>query len=131
MMLANLLHEQGYSVTNISASTLASERVDLISQLKADLVVISALPPGATVHARYLCKRIREKFPDIHLLVGIWNAKDNLERTQKRFAGEADIQLVDGFQSAVAKIHQMIQPLLIRDADTPAPGAAQRANVTT
>jgi len=131
LMLANLLHEQGYSITNISAATLASERVDMISQLKADLVVVSALPPGATVHARYLCKRIREKFPDIQLLVGIWNAKDNLEKTQKRLAGAADVRLVDGFQNAVAMIHQMIQPLLIHDAAPPAPGPAQRANVMT
>ncbi|MGD0389544.1 MAG: AI-2E family transporter [Tepidisphaeraceae bacterium] len=131
LMLANLLHELGYSVTNVSATTLASERVDMISQLKADVVVVSALPPGATVHARYLCKRIREKFPHILLLVGIWNAKDDLEKTQKRLAGAADVRLVDGFQNAVPMIHQMIQPLLIRDADAPAPGAAQRANVMT
>jgi predicted PurR-regulated permease PerM/CheY-like chemotaxis protein len=131
LMLANLLHERGYSVTNVSAATLASERVDMISRLKADLVVVSALPPGATVHARYLCKRIREKFPDIQLLVGIWNAKDNLEKTQKRLAGAADVRLVDGFQNAVAMIHQMIQPLLIRDAAPPALGGAQPANVMT
>jgi len=131
LMLANLLHAQGYSITNISAATLASERVDMISQLKADLVVVSALPPGATVHARYLCKRIREKFPDIPLLVGIWNAKDNLEKTQKRLAGAADVRLVDGFQNAVAMIHQLIQPLLIHDADPPASGPAQRAKLTT
>jgi predicted PurR-regulated permease PerM len=131
LMLANLLHEQGYSITNISATTLASERVDMISQLKADLVVVSALPPGATVHARYLCKRIREKFPDIQVLVGIWNAKENLEKTQKRLAGAADVGLVDGFHEAVAMIHQMIQPLLIRDADPAASGEQRRSNIMT
>jgi DNA-binding transcriptional LysR family regulator len=103
----------------------------MISQLKADLVVVSALPPGATVHARYLCKRIREKFPDIQVLVGIWNAKENLEKTQKRLAGAADVGLVDGFHEAVAMIHQMIQPLLIRDADPAASGEQRRSNIMT
>jgi len=34
------------------------------------LVCIGALPPGGLAHARYLCKKLRARFPEVKIIVG-------------------------------------------------------------
>lgn len=114
IMLVNLLNRQGYSATSVTTGALASEMVNSISSLNADLVVVSAMPPAALSHARYLCKKIRAKFPEIHLLVGIWNAQGNLDRLQKRLTVNGSLRIAAQFDDALATIHQMVQPQLIQ-----------------
>src|SRR5579872_3540678 len=113
LMLINLLNRQGYCASIVSAETLTNERIDAISKQSADLVVVSAMPPGALAHARYLCKKIQGRFPDIHILVGMWNAEGNLERLQRRLSTDLAVRLVGKLDEALTVIHQMVQPLLI------------------
>lgn len=120
LMLVNLLQEQGYGASCISAESLVSERTDRAVESKLDLVVISATPPAAVAHARHLCKRIHVKSPETRILVGLWNATGDLEKAQKRMACAPDVRLVTKFHEALAMIRQMVQPLLIRDAAPPA-----------
>jgi hypothetical protein len=35
----------------------------------ADIVCIAALPPGGLTHARYLCKRLRARFPQRSIIL--------------------------------------------------------------
>jgi len=71
-MLRHLLERRGYRVTVVSAESLASEVMDLIEGLDADAVVISALPPQAVAHARYLVKRLWSRHPDLTIVLGLW-----------------------------------------------------------
>jgi len=114
VMLTNLLGPQGYCASCLASGTLASEMVDAIASSQADLVIVSSTPPGALTHARYLCKKIRSKYPDMRLLVGSWNADGDLERLEKRLSTDGDIRLVNKLDDALRIIHQMVQPLLIR-----------------
>ena len=36
------------------------------------MICIAALPPGGLVQARYLCKRLRARFPHLKIVVGRW-----------------------------------------------------------
>ncbi len=63
-MLAQLSAMRGCAVEAVSVMALASEMVDLVEQRKADVVCISAMPPAAATHARYLCKRLQGRFPE-------------------------------------------------------------------
>ena len=58
-MLAQVLEAKGCLVQAVSVTSLASEMVDLVEQCTPDVVCISATPPAAVMHARYLCKRLR------------------------------------------------------------------------
>jgi predicted PurR-regulated permease PerM len=71
-MLHHLLVPRGYRVTVVSATSLASEMMDLIDGQKADAVVISALPPQAAAHARYLVKRLLSRHADLMVVLGLW-----------------------------------------------------------
>ena len=89
-MLAQLSAMSGCVVEAVSVTSLASEMVELVEQRKADVVCISAMPPAAATHARYLCKRLQGRFPDAHLIVGLWNAKGDLTKMKERIGCGAD-----------------------------------------
>jgi hypothetical protein len=79
LALAKLLDGQRYKMDVISPDMLASEMITLLGQKQPGLVCIGALAPGGMAHARYLCKRIRARFPEIKILVGRWGASENIE----------------------------------------------------
>jgi predicted PurR-regulated permease PerM len=113
-MLAQLSATRGCVVEAVSVTSLASEMVDLIEKRKADVVCISAMPPAAAAHARYLCKRLQGRFPDAHLIVGLWNAKTDLAKMRERIGCGATTHLVGTLSAAQEKIHGLLQPLVHR-----------------
>ena len=93
---------------------LPSDMVDLVEQRKADVVCISAMPPTAVAHARVLCLRLRRRFPNLHLVVGLWNAPDDLTRAKERIGDSATTHVVATLAEAQEQIRGLIQPLLLR-----------------
>jgi len=114
MMLAQLSATRGCTVEAVSVTALASEMVDLVEKRKADVVCISAMPPAAATHARYLCKRLQGRFPDAHLIVGLWNAKGDLTKMRERIGCGPTTLVVGTLAAAQEKIHGVLQPLLHR-----------------
>jgi len=107
LMLTQLLDLRGYQAMTPSVTALASEMLDLIEQRKADIVALSALPPSAVAHARYLCKRITARFPDMNTVVGLWLAKGDLKRAGHRIACAETVPLVTTLAQAQDQIDQM------------------------
>lgn len=83
-MVAQVLETSGCHVQAVSITSLASEMVDLVDQYTADVVCVSATPPAAVMHARYLCKRLRSQLPEVKLVVGLWNAQGDLNKAKER-----------------------------------------------
>jgi predicted PurR-regulated permease PerM len=84
-MLAHVISEAGrFYGSAVSVRELASEMLDEVERSGAKTACISALPPFSVAHARYLSKRLRTRFPEIHILVGLWNAHGDLPRACKR-----------------------------------------------
>ena len=81
-MLAQVLETRSCVVQAVSVTSLASEMVDLVERRKADVVCISATPPAAVMHARYLCKHLRRRFPKVKLVVGLWDAQGDLSKAK-------------------------------------------------
>jgi hypothetical protein len=78
------LEAKGRLVQVVSVTSLASEMVDLVDQRIADVICICATPPAAVMHARYLCKRLRDRFPEVKLIVGMWDAQGDLNKAKER-----------------------------------------------
>jgi predicted PurR-regulated permease PerM/methylmalonyl-CoA mutase cobalamin-binding subunit len=108
-MLAQVLEENGCNVQSVSVTSLASEMVALVEEKKANIVCISAMPPAATTHARYLCKRLRGRFPDAHLIVGLWAVKGDLNKAKERIGCGADTHVVGTLAEAQAQIRRLVQ----------------------
>jgi len=48
------------------------------------LVCIGALPPGGLAHTRYLCKKLRARFPKVKIVVGRWGLTGNVEANREQ-----------------------------------------------
>jgi hypothetical protein len=75
LMLRQLLDPVRYELEIIADELLAAEIVEQIAEKKPALVCLASLPPGGLAQTRYLCKRIRARFPDIKLIVGRWGSR--------------------------------------------------------
>ena len=66
----------------------------------AALPITLSLPPAATGHARYLCKRVLARFGGMRLVVGIWNASD-VDRARDRIRTCGTDRVVATFTQAI------------------------------
>jgi hypothetical protein len=71
-MFQHVLDPQRYTLEIASVEMLAAEVVSWVEQRGVEIICIAALPPGTTTPTRYLCKRLRARFPACKILVGRW-----------------------------------------------------------
>jgi hypothetical protein len=114
MMVAQLLATGECLVQSVSFTAAVSELVDLVEKRKPDLVCISATPPAAVMHARHLSKQVRGRFPEVPLVVGLWNAQGDLSKAKTRIGGGATTHVVATLAEAQQQVRLLIQPLLER-----------------
>jgi AI-2E family transporter/B12 binding domain len=119
MMLAQVLETKSCVVHAVSVTYLASEMVDFVEQRKADVVCVSATPPGAMMHARYLCKQLRRRFPKVKLVVGLWDIEGDLVKASERIGCGATV--VATLADAQEQIRLTIQQQLLSRAEQQAP----------
>jgi predicted PurR-regulated permease PerM len=108
MMLAQVLETSGCRAQAKSITALAGEMLDLVDQCTAaDVICISATPPAAVMHARYLCRRLRARLPKVKLVVGLWDAKVDLYKASERIVCDAIV--VATLAAAQEQIGTLIQ----------------------
>ncbi len=112
MMLAQLLAMPETLVQSISFTAAGNEVVDLLRRRMPDVVCISATPPAAVMHARHLCKIVRGRFPQVRVVVGLWNAEGDLSKAKARIGSAATTQVVTTLAEAQQQVRLLIQPLL-------------------
>jgi len=112
MMLAQLLATGECLVRSVSFAAAAGELVDLVEGRKPDLVCISATPPAAVLHARHMCRRVRSRFPEVLVVVGLWNTQGDLSKAKTRIGGGATTHVVATLAEAQGQVHLLIHPLL-------------------
>jgi predicted PurR-regulated permease PerM len=75
LMLKQRLDPGRFTMEVASPDLLASEGIELVEARAPAAVVIGALAgAGHALHLRYLCKRLRARFPDLPIVVGWWGA---------------------------------------------------------
>ncbi len=87
MMLAQLLATGECLVQSVSFTAAARDVVELLRKRTPDVVCISATPPAAVMHARHLCRLIRGRFPEMPVIVGLWDAQGDLSKVKTRIGG--------------------------------------------
>ena len=112
LMLAQVLETRDCVVQAIPVTSLAGEMVNLVDRNTADVICISATPPAAVMHARYLCKRLRGRLPEVKLVVGLWDAQGDLNRAKERIGCGATV--VTTLADAQEQVRLVIEPRLPR-----------------
>jgi predicted PurR-regulated permease PerM len=71
-MFRRLLDSTRYEVEVMSDAVLTAEVVALIGEKSPALLFIATVSPGGLAQTRYLCKRLRARFPNLKIAVGQW-----------------------------------------------------------
>ena len=110
MMLAQIVDIRGCVVETVPVAAMgaASELVEYVGQRKADVVCISAVPPAAVAHARRLRMRLRRRFPELNLVVGLWNSPGDLSEAKERIGSDLKTQIVATLADAQAQIRRLV-----------------------
>ena len=83
VMLQQLLDPARWELEIASSHLLVSEALFLVETQAPAMVCIGALPSGGlAAHTRYLCKRLRARFPDLKILVGRWGVEQSVEEVR-------------------------------------------------
>ena len=71
LMLAQLLNARGIGTRPVSAHALSSERLEEANGNKIEVVCVSSIVPDDFIHARYLCKRLHDQYPELRIVAAI------------------------------------------------------------
>jgi predicted PurR-regulated permease PerM len=100
------------------------------------IALISALPGDAAAHARHLCRRLRARFGELPVVVGLWCTETERERSWQRLASAGASRAATTLAAAVADIERLAEGES-RPPPTPAqpaprtPSAVQRSSPGT
>jgi predicted PurR-regulated permease PerM len=104
--LARVLAPPEFTPRVLPFPLLAAEAIDKIAEQACKVVCISAVPPRASTHAAYLCKRLKQRFPDLKIMVALWSMEEN-ERGQARLREAGADQVATRLPDAVAKLREL------------------------
>ncbi|RPJ22411.1 MAG: AI-2E family transporter, partial [Planctomycetaceae bacterium] len=109
-MLAQVLEQAGHSALSLPlAHASPAELLALIEKRQDDVICISALPPFAFPPARTMCKLIRQRFPRLKLVVGVWGFSGDTEKAKARFERTQPDRLLTSLAQAVEEIQELIR----------------------
>jgi hypothetical protein len=84
-MLQQMLNPDLWEVKVAAAENLTSEVIQMAEEWKPAVFCVGCLPPGGLARTRYLCKRLRMKFPEVKIVVGRWGTKTSAADYQQEF----------------------------------------------
>jgi hypothetical protein len=91
----------------VGVSALASEVLELVDEAHPGMVVISALGAGGVGQVRYLCKRLRQRFPDMTIVVGRWGFDGDMLRMNATLQTRGASQVVTTISGALEAVHRV------------------------
>jgi predicted PurR-regulated permease PerM len=97
VMLAYLLRPHAITLEAGSAHALPGEVLSQVAEKSPAIVCVASIRPGDLAQTRYLCKRLRARFPHGKIVVARWGEKDD---------GEQDQLLTSGADAVAASLRQ-------------------------
>jgi predicted PurR-regulated permease PerM/methylmalonyl-CoA mutase cobalamin-binding subunit len=119
VMLVQLLRQQGFGAQNAPARLVADEMLGLVEKADVDVVCISVVSPSTVIQARYLCRKLRALLPEQRIVIGLWDATEDLPEATSRLQDSGADEVVTTLAEALVQIAKLAPALT--DEMTPAP----------
>jgi hypothetical protein len=97
-MLNLLLDSWGYGLEIVPGSASPREFTDFAAGRSPALVILSHLPPVGLTATRHVARRLRERLPELSVVVGIWG--DSPGEDPERFGGDGPVNVVGAVAEA-------------------------------
>jgi len=107
LMLEQLLSKRNIPATVLSCAGLLGECIQEVEKRKPRIVCVAAVPPFGYVHARYLCRRLRSRFPDLKVVAAILTEGDANEIRNRQPPVPAD-EIGSSLSQALAAILSLL-----------------------
>lgn len=88
----------------LSTTLLKAELLQQVTEAAPDVILVSAMPPGALLHARYLCRKLRDQFPDVSIVVALWDAHGDLQKASTRLSSAGQCKVVNRVGNAIEEL---------------------------
>ena len=124
-MLTQLLQRAGYRAQSLPIGAV-EDMLDQVSRQEARIVCVSALPPLAVGQARSLCKRLHSRYPNLTLVVGLWNYEGGIAKAQERFKNVSTELVATSLADVLKQIGQLTGAILIEEPATMAARQGER-----
>ena len=109
MMLAQLLEQAGYTKVRYLAIGTVEDMLNQVGEAGFQIVCISALPPFAVGQARSLCKRLRARFPDVSVIVGLWRFTGGVIKAQERIGPACTDAVATALSEALLQVRRLAE----------------------
>jgi hypothetical protein len=121
-MLALHLEDHAFRLVQLPTEKLVSEVVEEVERQQPAVVCLISLPPGGMSHTRHLCKRLRQRFADLKIVVGRWGATATPELREQLLKSDVDYIGVT-LEQTCQQLDEVAQ--FLRPATLPAPNGTQ------
>jgi predicted PurR-regulated permease PerM len=125
-MLTQVLRRAGYAARAVKFVPPGNMVAEL-SPRQVDVVCVSALPPFGVGQARALCKKLRADFPELRVIVGLWQQDDGNSAAKDRLGTGCAAAVVTSLADAVQQVGEAASTILASDAPNEGPKTLVRA----
>jgi hypothetical protein len=94
-MFGQLLDSSKWDVELLPVELLTAELLDRIIEEDPPVICIASVPQDGLANTRYLCKRLRAKFPRLKIFVGRFGQNDDQLEVEREFLYEAGADEVE------------------------------------
>ena len=117
-MLAHALAFEGIAASFQPAASVNADYLAKLDLKGADIVCLSYFTPNPAIPARHACRRLRRRWPNVRIVLALWNAPPELLTDESLAALKADA-VVTSVQEAVRRIHRIVDPKKPRQPSKP------------
>ena len=126
LMLAEILRTSGHRVDVIGIG-FVEEMLAKVTKAQPDVLCISAFPPFAIGHARSLCRKARQSFPGLKVVVGLWGSSADPKTMQRRLGSGCSEYVVHSLAEALLQLKLFTEQMQSPVNETPDHQAEERA----
>ena len=108
-MLAHALAFEGIAAASQPAASVNADYLAKLDLKGADIVCLSYFTPNPAIPARHACRRLRRRWPNVRIVLALWNAPPELLTDESLETLKADA-VVTSVEEAVRRIHRIVAP---------------------
>ena len=103
-LLSSILEQRGGRATTLTSRLLPSEIVRQVGATGAPAVVISTMAPGGLPQTAYLCRQLREQYPELLIIVARWGTVQNYDELLVRLRKAGASYLTTSLAQTIAQL---------------------------
>jgi predicted PurR-regulated permease PerM len=125
-MLTQLLRRQGVTAQNATGKLAAGELLDRMEKSEVDAACISVVSPSTVIQARYLCVKLRARFPKLKIVIGLWGIAEGMSDATRRLRDSGADEVVTTLADAVVQLAKYAPTLAKQMIPAPTPADSEK-----